>query len=95
MRIEIDPRALAEASEAQARYAAIHPRIGDDFAQTVQVALLRIQQEPLLYQTLTRRSRRCVLRGFPYTIVYELHPGFLRVIALMHQSRKPGYWRRR
>ena len=95
MWLEIAPRALADAAEAQAHYASIDAQIGDDFAQAVQVALLRIQKDPLLYQALTRRSRRCVLRGFPYTLVDQVHSDFLRVVALTHQSRKPGYWRGR
>ena len=95
MRLEIDPRALAEAAEAQSHYATRHSEVADDFAQAVQVALLRIQRDPLLYQALTRRSRRCVLRGFPYTLVYEVHRDFVRVVAVMHQSRRPGYWRGR
>ena len=93
MRLEIDPRALAEAAEAQDRYASIQAEVADDFAQAVQVAMLRIQRDPLLYQALSRRTRRCVLRGFPYTLVYEVHRDFVRVVAVMHQSRRPGYWR--
>lgn len=40
-------------------------------------------------------TRRFPLRRFPYSIIYQLRPDEVRVIALAHQSRKPGYWRGR
>jgi hypothetical protein len=32
------------------------------------------------------------LRRFPYSIVYLLLPEEIRVLAIAHQRRKPGYW---
>ena len=40
-------------------------------------------------------TRRIPLRRFPYTIIYQIKPEEVRVIALAHQSRRPGYWRSR
>jgi plasmid stabilization system protein ParE len=40
-------------------------------------------------------TRRFPLRRFPYTVIYQLKPGEVRVIALAHQNRRPGYWRGR
>jgi plasmid stabilization system protein ParE len=40
-------------------------------------------------------TRRFPLRRFPYTIIYQVTPEEVRVIALAHQSRRPGYWRGR
>ena len=40
-------------------------------------------------------ARRFPLRRFPYTIIYQVKPEEVRVIALAHQSRRPGYWRGR
>lgn len=40
-------------------------------------------------------TRRFPLRRFPYSIIYQLKPNEIRVIALAHQSRRPGYWRGR
>ncbi len=40
-------------------------------------------------------TRRFPLRRFPYSIIYQLRPDEIRVIALAHQSRSPGYWRGR
>ena len=41
---------------------------------------------------LWRGRRRFPLRRFPYSIIYYLKDNELRVIALAHHRRKPGYW---
>ena len=40
-------------------------------------------------------TRRFPLRRFPYSIVYQVKPEEVRVIAIAHQRRRPGYWRGR
>jgi plasmid stabilization system protein ParE len=37
-------------------------------------------------------TRRLSLRRFPYYLVYQIQPDEVRVIALAHQRRRPGYW---
>ena len=39
-----------------------------------------------------RSRRRFPLRRFPYSIIYYVTGEELRVIALAHHRRKPGYW---
>lgn len=39
--------------------------------------------------------RRFPLRRFPYSIVYYLRDGCIRILAVAHQSRTPGFWRGR
>jgi len=39
-----------------------------------------------------RNMRRFPLRRFPYSIIYYVTGEELRVIALAHHRRKPGYW---
>ena len=41
------------------------------------------------------RIRRCLFHGYPYAIIYQIFPGHIVVISVMHTSRRPGYWRRR
>jgi toxin ParE1/3/4 len=36
-------------------------------------------------------SRRLLLRRFPYNVIYQLHEGEIRIIALAHQRRRPAY----
>jgi plasmid stabilization system protein ParE len=41
------------------------------------------------------KTRRFPLRRFPYSIIYRIKADELRVIALAHQRRRPGYWSER
>ena len=40
-------------------------------------------------------KRRYLMRRFPFSIIYALSGEQLRVLAVAHQSRRPGYWRGR
>lgn len=95
MHLEIAEAALLEAEEAQQHYRAIRPALGDDFAQVVQGALARIQEEPFMYQALRGPTRRCPLHRFPYTLIYLVRKDVVRVLAVTHQRRRPGYWQGR
>jgi hypothetical protein len=39
--------------------------------------------------------RRLAVRRFPYHVVYAEAAQELRVLAIAHDRRKPGYWRKR
>ena len=39
--------------------------------------------------------RKCILPGLPYSVIYEEKDTTIRVIALTHHSRRPGYWKQR
>lgn len=40
-------------------------------------------------------TRRLPLRRFPYSIMYELRGDEIRVLAVAHQRRRPGFWKGR
>lgn len=40
-------------------------------------------------------KRRLVLRRFPYSLIYTVAGDQLRILAVAHHSRHPGYWRGR
>jgi plasmid stabilization system protein ParE len=50
---------------------------------------------PQKYPFGARGERRFVLDRFPYTILYRVREDEVFVTAIAHQSRRPGYWRRR
>lgn len=39
--------------------------------------------------------RRYLIRRFPYSIFYSIAGDEIRIMAVAHQSRRPGYWRSR
>lgn len=54
-----------------------------------------LAQLPRLGTPAYRGVRTWPLKGFPYTLVYRSESEGITVIAVAHQSRAPGYWRRR
>jgi toxin ParE1/3/4 len=95
MRLEIVEAALDEAERARDHYAAIRPELGAAFAAELERALQRAAEHPLAWASLDGHTRRCRLDRFPYRVVYRVEPDLVRVLAVMHERQRPGYWRRR
>jgi len=95
MRHEFHPDALAEYEAAALYYAERDPAVGERFAAAVEDALERILEAPTRWRVLDEDVRRCLTRVFPYGVLYTIEPGFVLIVAVMHCSREPGYWKRR
>jgi plasmid stabilization system protein ParE len=52
-------------------------------------------RQPAIGTLGTGRTRKLRLGKFPYSLVYRVQGEVITVIAVAHQSRKPGYWRGR
>lgn len=71
------------------------PGLGDDFLAEYDRVLARVAAAPEEGSPVpgTRPRRRMLFDRFPYTVVYrELAPGRVRVVAVAHHRRQPGYW---
>jgi plasmid stabilization system protein ParE len=42
-----------------------------------------------------RGRRRYLMRRFPYSIIYTISGEEIHILAVAHNSRRPGYWRKR
>lgn len=51
-----------------------------------------LMREPALGTSVEGRARKLPLSRFPFTLVYRVDGSVIHVLALMHQSREPGYW---
>ena len=40
-------------------------------------------------------ARRHFTDRFPYGVIYLVEPDHIRIVAVMHLHREPGYWRKR
>jgi plasmid stabilization system protein ParE len=58
-------------------------------------AVALLLEHPKLGAQWISSKRRLVMRRFPYSVVYLETPDQIQVLAVAHQSRKPGYWRKR
>lgn len=91
----LHPAALAEAMEAKAFYRIRDVDVALDFEGLVSIALDRIEQAPERWPPYLDGTHRYLLRRFPYAIIYEVQPARVRVLAIAHQRRRPGYWTQR
>lgn len=87
--------AITDLDEALGHYARIHATLVQSLADEVRVAKQRITAQPDAWQALGAGLRRCLLRRFPYAIIYRVSAEEIVIVAYAHQRRRPGYWRSR
>jgi len=91
----VHPAALDEFVEASAFYEERAIGLGEDFFEEVLRVWTAIRENPELAPEFERPYRRYICRRFPFSVVYRRIPEGVRVLAVMHQRRRPGYWRAR
>lgn len=87
--------ATNELTAAVAFYDEQYPGLGRDFAVEVRRLCRIIASSPTAGVEVRPGIRRRILRRFPYLILYAHEADVVIVIAVAHQSRRPGYWTRR
>lgn len=66
-----------------------------DFIAAVSDAIDSICQALQRWPKYLHGTRRFVLHRFPFSIVYLDHADVVSIVAVAHNKRKPGYWKRR
>ena len=95
MTVVYDPAAAQELQDAIDYYAAISQRLSGRLLDDVEATVGRIEQMPHAWPPVRRGLRRCLLSIFPYQIIYRIEGETIRVLAVAHHRRRPGYWRKR
>ena len=95
MKYEFHPAALEEYREAALWYAEREPQVAQQFVASVEEAVARIIAAPQRWRIVDEDVRRCLTRVFPFGILYTVEVDFLLIVAVMHFSRAPGYWKSR
>jgi toxin ParE1/3/4 len=92
-RTRFNPHAERELVEAVQYYDEQSPGLGQRLLDEVEHALIFIHRYPQGAPQVVGAIRRVVLPQFPYNLLYRvLKNGDLRVLAVAHQERRPGYW---
>lgn len=90
---------LAEAEEdlehAFGYYEGKRHALGLEFIEEFRRGVDRILEHPHAWQPLDATYRRYRLHRFPYGIIYRVDVTAKQIIivAIMHLSQKPGWWR--
>lgn len=69
--------------------------MGDYFLRELESAFQAIEELPGTWPLFQSGFRRYVLSTFPFSVIYQVHDSAVYVVAVMHNSRKPGYWQYR
>ena len=94
MKFRFLPPARAEFDEATMFYEGRESGLGTDFARAVERTIQRICDGPDTFAFLEDRFRFCPVSKFPYNVIYGIDH-MVEIVAVMHTSRQPGYWRDR
>jgi len=95
MKYEFHPEALEEYRQAALWYAGREPEIALRFIASVEDAINRVLDAPMRWRVIDEDVRRCLIRVFPYAVLYTIEADFLLIVAVMHCSREPNYWKLR
>lgn len=96
MTAAFNPEAWQELLDAAAYY---QERGGDDLEHAFLKEMERITDlldaHPEFGKITSAKRRSYSAKRFPYTFIYRATDTGIRILAVVHQSRKPGYWRGR
>ena len=92
--------AREELQEAAEWYESRRTGLRAEFLGALDEAIARLQQPGVPLARLPGVPpdlgvKRVFLRRFPYAVIFIEMPTRIRVIAVAHQRRRPGYWRGR
>ena len=93
--VEIDAIAEREAREAFEWYRARDPDIADRFEGAFRQTVTKIGAAPLRFPPHAHSTRRAVVERFPWVVVFLVRAESIRILAVAHMRRRPGYWRGR
>ncbi len=86
------PPAEAELLEAISYYSAIRPELGMRFEQAVAEAVRNAVLHPEHGAPRSGRTRRWLVKSFPFGIIYRAGESEVLIVAVAHQRKKPEYW---
>ncbi len=93
--VEIHEEAIAEARAAREWYESRSQGAADAFFEELDQAVERIAVFSEAWPPYLANTRRCPLRRFPFSVVYRKRKDRVQIVAVAHNSRKPGYWKGR
>jgi plasmid stabilization system protein ParE len=90
--IRLTAAARSEFLKEVSYYEAIQKGLGSRFRKAVTVAFQKSAEFPLHGKPGVADTRRILVDGFPFAVVYIVEDTGILVHAVAHLSRKPRYW---
>ena len=95
MRISFLEPAQLELDEAVNYYNYEEAGLGEVFLSEILKTFDRIGKFPDAWQPLSRQTRRCQTRRFPFGVIYKIEEENILIVAIAHLHRNPEYWKDR
>ena len=95
MKLEFHPEVELELIEAAVYYEHAVPGLGERFETEVRRASDLLLDAPEIGAPNESQQHKYVLTRFPYNLIYIIVSDAVRILAVAHHKRKPGYWRNR
>lgn len=95
--LRFEAEAERELDEAAQRYEEQRPGLGKRFLHEIELTTERICQfpgvgAPVKHVPADLGTRQAPVKDFPYQVVYLSTADAIRVLAIAHYRRRPGYW---
>ena len=94
-RVLFTTAARSDLDDALSWYEMHAPEMLPLFCEAVQVTIKRIGERPKQFPAGRHKTRRALLRRFPFLAIFRETEGAIYVVALFHTSRDPLAWERR
>lgn len=93
MKLLVSERARASLVAARDYYNHEHDGLGYEFVNEFLAVTERIKHYPNAWTPLSKRTRRCLMHRFPYSVIFRCVKSTqeIQIIDLMHQKQKPRY----
>lgn len=93
MRVSLSDEAQADADAVIDWYVGDGALVAaEDFAKALDKALALLGNYPSMGEQAAHGMRMLTLHDFPYSLIYRIQRDEIRIIAVAHHSRRPGYW---
>lgn len=93
--VRVRREAVQDIEDAAVWYEEQSGGLGREFLDEVRRSLQRVAEQPELYPSVHRNTRRALTHRFPFGVFFRVEAGSIVVIAVMHGSRDPQRWKQR
>ena len=87
--------ARSEFANAEAWYEEKQEGLGEQFYLCIKAAVADVAAHPQRFPLHGTGVRWLITKRFPFAIIYDSRPTEVVIVAVMHTSRLPDYWRSR
>jgi plasmid stabilization system protein ParE len=95
VRIAFHAAAERELKEVADHYDRQLSGLGAEFYHELGTILDLLEPNPWMETVYFGPYRRVLMQRFPFAVYYEVADSRIRIVAIAHQRRLPGYWKGR